>query len=42
VEEIKSKYIKGLKFHYVEDMEEVISIALLKQKVKKPIKFDLD
>lgn len=32
--EIKEEYIKGLKFHYVEDMMEVLEIALLKQKVK--------
>ncbi len=41
VEEIKPKYIKGLKFHYVTDMSEVIDIALLKQKVKNAVKFDL-
>jgi len=41
VEEIKAKYIKGLKFHYVTDMNEVIDIALLKQKVPNAVKFDL-
>jgi ATP-dependent Lon protease len=34
IEEIKPKYLKGLKFHYVNEMKEVIDIALLKQKVK--------
>lgn len=34
VEEIKEQYLKGLKFHYVDTMKEVIEIALLKQKVK--------
>ncbi|MFA7688088.1 MAG: endopeptidase La [Moheibacter sp.] len=34
VEEIKSEYIKGLKFHYVTEMMDVLKIALLKQKVK--------
>ncbi len=34
VEEIKQTYLKGLKFHYVDDMKEVIDIALTKQKVK--------
>ncbi len=34
IDEITQKYIKGLKFHYVSRMEEVIDIALLKQKVK--------
>ena len=31
--EIKEKYLKGLKFHYVKDMSEVIDLALTKQKV---------
>ena len=34
IEEIKADYIKGLKFHYVSRMQEVLDIALLKQKVK--------
>ena len=34
IEEINQKYLKGLTFHYVNDMKEVIDIALLKQKVK--------
>lgn len=34
VEEIKKDYVKGLKFHYVTDMKEVLNIALMKQKVK--------
>ncbi len=34
IDEINQKYIKGLKFHYVTEMTEVIKIALLKQKVK--------
>jgi len=33
--EINEKYIKGLKFHYVKDIAEVINLALLKQKVNK-------
>ena len=32
--EIKESYLKGLKFHYVNEMSEVIDIALTKQKVK--------
>jgi ATP-dependent Lon protease len=32
--EIKASYLKGLKFHYVTEMREVIEIALTKQKVK--------
>ena len=34
VDEIKQDYLKGLKFHYVTEMSEVIDIALTKQKVK--------
>ena len=34
IEEIKPEYIKGLKFHYVKDMSQVIDLALTKQKVK--------
>ena len=33
VEEIKKDYIKGLKFHYVSSMEEMLEISLIKQKV---------
>lgn len=35
VEDIKPKYLKGLKFNYVTDMMEVIDLALLKQKASK-------
>ncbi|MDJ0645185.1 MAG: endopeptidase La [Flavobacteriaceae bacterium] len=34
IDEIKPEYVKGLKFHFVDTMKEVINIALLKQKVK--------
>ncbi|WP_424989235.1 endopeptidase La [Flagellimonas sp.] len=34
IEEIKEEYLKGLTFHYVTDMSEVIDIAVTKQKVK--------
>lgn len=34
ITEIKDIYIKGLKFHYVSNISEVLDIALLKQKVK--------
>ena len=33
IDEIKPEYLKGLKFHYVTDMDEVLDIALTKQKV---------
>ena len=35
IEEIKSEYFKGLKFHYVKDMEDVLKLALTNAKVKK-------
>jgi ATP-dependent Lon protease len=35
--EIKEDYIKDLSFHYVTDMRDVINLALLNEKVKKPI-----
>jgi len=38
IDDIKPKYLKGLTFHYVNEMKEVIDIALLKQKVKNPKK----
>ncbi len=34
INDIKDTYLKGLTFHYVKEMKEVIDIALLKQKVK--------
>ena len=38
VEEINEKYLKGLQFHYVKEMKEVINLALLKEKVRNPKK----
>lgn len=35
--EIKESYIKDLTFHYVSEMNEVIQLALLDEKVKKPL-----
>lgn len=37
IEEIREDYLKGLSFHFVENMMEVISIALTNQKVKNPV-----
>lgn len=34
IEDIKPHYLKGLHFHYVTDMEQVLEFALLKEKVK--------
>ncbi|ADY52460.1 ATP-dependent protease La [Pseudopedobacter saltans DSM 12145] len=35
--EIKESYIKDLNFHYVSEMSEVIKLALMDKKVKKPL-----
>ncbi|WP_033960598.1 endopeptidase La [Psychroserpens jangbogonensis] len=34
IEEIKPEYLKGLKFHYVKEMSDVVKFALTNQKVK--------
>lgn len=39
VEEIGQEYTKGLKFHYVDLVPEVLEVALLKTKVENPINF---
>lgn len=39
VEEIGAAYIEGLTFHYVNYVEEVLEVALLNEKVTKPIQF---
>ncbi|MEW6468963.1 MAG: endopeptidase La [Bacteroidota bacterium] len=41
VEEIKGEYLKGLTFHYVEKMSEVIDYALLREKVKNPLVIEI-
>lgn len=37
IDEIKSDYLKGLTFHYVEDIRQVVDLALLKEKVENPL-----
>ena len=37
--DINEKYIKGLEFHYVDNVMEAIDLALLKGKVKHPLRF---
>lgn len=39
IEEIDEIYIRNLKIHYVDHVEEVLKIALLKEKVPEPMKF---
>lgn len=38
LEDIKEAYLKGLKFHFVNTIMDVLEIALLKTKVDKPLK----
>ena len=40
IDEIKKDYIKDVKFHFVASMDEVLKIALLKEKVSNAIKFE--
>jgi ATP-dependent Lon protease len=42
VENINAIYIRGLKFHYVDTIMEVLELALLKQKVKNPKKITFE
>jgi ATP-dependent Lon protease len=42
VEEIKQEYLKGLSFHYVSLMEEVLDFALEKGKIKQPLVFNTE
>lgn len=41
IEEIDAQYIKGVKFHFVERVDEVLDIALLNIKVDRPLQFSL-
>jgi ATP-dependent Lon protease len=39
IDEIEKHYLKGLTFHYVSTVDEVLKIALLKDRVETPMKF---
>ncbi|MFZ1808957.1 MAG: endopeptidase La [Cyclobacteriaceae bacterium] len=39
IDEIEKNYTRGVKFHFVDGVDEVLKIALLKEKVAKPIEF---
>ncbi len=41
VDEVKPEYVKGLRFHYVDDVREVLDLALMKEKVKNPKRFTI-
>jgi ATP-dependent Lon protease len=42
IEEINANYLKGLTIHYVDTVDEVIKYALLEEKVKNPLNFDVE
>ncbi|MHA7130211.1 endopeptidase La [Algoriphagus namhaensis] len=42
IEEIDPQYVKGVKFHFVERVDEVLDIALLQGKVDRPLIFNLN
>ncbi len=39
IDEIEKHYLKGLIFHYVDSVDEVLKVALMKDKVKQQMKF---
>lgn len=41
INEIEKQYVKGLTFHYVDHVDEVLKIALTREKVKKPVEWIL-
>ena len=41
IDEIPAQYLKGLQFHFVEKMQQVLDIALLNEKVKDPKKLEV-
>ena len=41
IDEIKEEYLRGLTFHYVTKMDQVLEIALTKTKVKNPMFIDV-
>lgn len=41
IEEIEAHYVKGMAFHYVNEMKEVLDLAILDQKVKSPKKLEV-
>ena len=42
IEEIPQEYLKGLSFHYVKDIRDVLDLALLKEQVANPMTFTFD
>lgn len=42
IKEIDDRYLKGVTVHYVDDVNQVLELALLNQKVKEPLNFSFD
>lgn len=42
IEEIDKHYLEGMKFHFVESVDEVLETALLEEKVDDPIRFQFE
>ncbi len=42
IEEIDQRYVKGIDFHFVDRVDEVLDIALMKNKVDRPLIFTFD
>ena len=40
VDDIPAQYLKGVQFHYVSNMLEVLDLALMDEKVAKPLNFE--
>ena len=41
IEEIDAHYLKGIQFHYVTQVDEVLDLALTSVQVDRPLKFNL-
>lgn len=42
IDEIDQRYVKGIEFHFVDRVDEVLDIALMKNKVDRPLKFTFE
>lgn len=42
VEDIPQQYLKGVKFHYVKNMLEVLDLSLMEELVKNPLDLHID
>jgi ATP-dependent Lon protease len=42
IEEIDDSYLKGVNFHFVDHVSEVLALALLEEKVSNPVKFSFE